>query len=146
MNRFTFVFLSGGALLGLLFFCVPEIDVWVSGLFYTPAKEFLLDGDPTAKLLQPTLAWIIGSYVTVCIALLSINNLVCLHPLKTRIPFHVSDWSVLYLLLALALGPGLVVNGILKDHWGGRPREGVAFGGNKQFRCIYFFGFCSLSC
>jgi lipid A 4'-phosphatase len=134
MNRFILVVLSGYTLLGLLFFFVPEIDLRVAALFYTPAKGFLLDGDPAAKLVQPMLAWIIGSIVTICLALLAINNMARLNPLKTKIPFRVSNWSVIYLLSALALGPGLVVNGILKEHWGrARPREIVAFGGNKQF-------------
>jgi lipid A 4'-phosphatase len=134
MNRFTLVFLSGCTVLGLLFFVVPEIDLRVAALFYTPAKGFLLEGDPAAKLVQPMLAWLIGSFVTICLALLAINNMSRLHSLKTKIPFRVFNWSVIYLLLALALGPGLVINGILKDHWGrARPREVVAFGGDKQF-------------
>lgn len=40
----------------------------------------------------------------------------------------------LFLVLLLALGPGLVVNGIFKDHWGRpRPREVIQFGGSKVF-------------
>lgn len=39
-----------------------------------------------------------------------------------------------FLVLFLALGPGLLVNTIFKDGWGRpRPREVVQFGGNKQF-------------
>jgi len=39
-----------------------------------------------------------------------------------------------YLLLSLALGPGLVVNTVLKDHWGrARPSQIEAFGGTRQF-------------
>ena len=134
MNRFTLVFLSGCTALELLFFFVPEIDLRVAALFYTPAKGFLLDGDPAAKLVQPMLAWLIGSFVTSCLALLAINHMSLLHHLKTKITFRVSSWRVIYLLSTLALGPGLVVNGILKEHWGrARPREVVAFGGDKQF-------------
>jgi len=40
----------------------------------------------------------------------------------------------LFLVLLLALGPGLMVNAVFKDHWGRpRPREIVQFGGQKQF-------------
>jgi membrane-associated PAP2 superfamily phosphatase len=39
-----------------------------------------------------------------------------------------------FLVLLLALGPGLMVNAVFKDHWGRpRPREIVQFGGQKQF-------------
>jgi membrane-associated phospholipid phosphatase len=39
----------------------------------------------------------------------------------------------LFLLVALALGPGLVVNTIFKDHWGrARPTQITAFGGDKR--------------
>jgi len=40
----------------------------------------------------------------------------------------------IFLVLLLALGPGLLVNAAFKDHWGRpRPREVVEFGGQKQF-------------
>lgn len=40
----------------------------------------------------------------------------------------------IFLVLLLALGPGLMVNAVFKDHWGRpRPREIVQFGGQKQF-------------
>ena len=42
------------------------------------------------------------------------------------------------LVLTIALGPGLLVNGILKDYWGRpRPAEISNFGGNKEFRPVW---------
>jgi len=39
-----------------------------------------------------------------------------------------------FMVLLLALGPGLMVNSVLKDHWGRpRPREITLFGGTKTF-------------
>lgn len=39
-----------------------------------------------------------------------------------------------FLLVALILGPGLVVNQVFKENWGrARPREVVNFGGNSQY-------------
>jgi lipid A 4'-phosphatase len=39
-----------------------------------------------------------------------------------------------YLVLSLALGPGLVVNEIFKNHWGrARPRQIAEFGGTAEF-------------
>ncbi|MFA7406083.1 MAG: phosphatase PAP2 family protein [Pelobacteraceae bacterium] len=40
----------------------------------------------------------------------------------------------LFLVILLALGPGLIVNTVFKDYWGRpRPREVSQFGGNKVF-------------
>jgi membrane-associated PAP2 superfamily phosphatase len=40
----------------------------------------------------------------------------------------------LFLVILLALGPGLIVNSVFKEYWGRpRPREIVEFGGTKQF-------------
>ncbi|HXE96169.1 MAG TPA: phosphatase PAP2 family protein [Dongiaceae bacterium] len=40
----------------------------------------------------------------------------------------------LFLVILLALGPGLLVNSVFKEHWGRpRPREIVQFGGKKEF-------------
>lgn len=40
----------------------------------------------------------------------------------------------LFLVILLALGPGLVVNSVFKEYWGRpRPREIVQFGGTKEF-------------
>jgi len=54
------------------------------------------------------------------------------HPTLTRWRRH-----GLYLFLVLAIGPGLLVNTIFKDHWGRpRPRQVTEFGGNMQFRSV----------
>lgn len=40
----------------------------------------------------------------------------------------------LFLVILLTLGPGLIVNSVLKEYWGRpRPREIMQFGGTKQF-------------
>jgi len=44
----------------------------------------------------------------------------------------------LVVILTIALGPGLVVNGILKEYWGRpRPAEITNFGGDKEFRPVW---------
>lgn len=49
--------------------------------------------------------------------------------------------QVLYILLFLALGPGLVVNFVLKDHLGrARPREVIEYGGSLPFTQIWQHG------
>ncbi len=44
----------------------------------------------------------------------------------------------LYLSLTLAIGPGLIIHGILKESWGRpRPREIREWGGNETFRPVF---------
>lgn len=44
----------------------------------------------------------------------------------------------LSLMITLAVGSGLIVNGVLKDHWGRpRPKQLIEFGGKQQFRPYY---------
>jgi membrane-associated PAP2 superfamily phosphatase len=44
----------------------------------------------------------------------------------------------LYLLLAALIGPCLIVNAVLKDHWGRpRPRQVDLFGGNRQHQHVW---------
>lgn len=46
--------------------------------------------------------------------------------------------AALFLLLTLALGPGLIVHAVLKDHWGRpRPRQVIEYGGQQPFRPYY---------
>ena len=48
--------------------------------------------------------------------------------------FTLSGRDLAYLLLVLALGPGLIVNGLLKEQWGrARPVNCVDFGGAQVF-------------
>jgi membrane-associated PAP2 superfamily phosphatase len=49
--------------------------------------------------------------------------------------------KAVFILLLLALGPGLVVNVLLKDHLGrARPREVIEFGGSYQYTPVWQAG------
>jgi lipid A 4'-phosphatase len=46
--------------------------------------------------------------------------------------------SALFLVLMMALGPGLLVNTVFKDHWGRpRPRQMQVFGGDRPFHQVW---------
>ncbi len=45
----------------------------------------------------------------------------------------------LFILLTFAIGPGLIIHGILKEHWGRpRPKQVIEFGGSQSFRPYYY--------
>jgi lipid A 4'-phosphatase len=133
MNRSIVVFLAASGLAGLLFFYLPQIDIWMAGLFYTPGEGFVLDGSHAVEWLRRVMAWSTTLLVMVALAIL-VTNIVRRYLLKKETPFFASTRSVIYVLLALGLGPGLLVNAVLKKYSGrARPHQVVAFGGNKQF-------------
>lgn len=59
------------------------------------------------------------------------------------VSFFVPKYSQLrrycvFIILSLAIGPGLLVNGVFKDRWGRpRPRQVEQFGGKWQFREVW---------
>jgi len=118
----AFVFVCG---LPILF---PGIDLWASALFYRAPSGFFLGDWPPFRLLHRGLPFLIIAIVIAASALL-------LATLALRRPIlGVDRRAALFLLVSLAVGPGLTVNVVFKDHWGrARPAQLAQFGGDKQF-------------
>jgi lipid A 4'-phosphatase len=116
-----------GAAAVLLFTALPGIDLWFSGLFYHEGSGFFLaDWRPVRLLFRS------APYITAALVLFAVAAGAS-HYFGRRL-LGCDARAALYLVLALALGPGLLVNTILKDHWGrARPSQIVEFGGDKQF-------------
>lgn len=48
--------------------------------------------------------------------------------------------SAVFLVLVMVIGPGLLTNAVLKDHWGRpRPRQIQEFGGSERFEPVWVF-------
>ena len=112
----------------VLFALFPRIDLFVSGLFWSPKGAWFLDewGPflPVTRL-EPQIT---DGIVVAAAVLLFIGYLYdwWLAPFDRR--------GVIYILLTIALGPGLLANTLLKDHWGrARPAQVLEFGGTKHF-------------
>ena len=114
------------ALVSLVFVAVPGIDLRVSALFYHPGSGFVRSS--VAESVRDA-----GRFLAALFALVMTLPLV----LKLILPdtqLLVRPRSVLFVLLSWLLGPALLVNGVLKEHWGrARPREIVEFGGRAIF-------------
>lgn len=111
-----------------VFALFPRIDLWVSGWFWSPQRSWFLDEwgpfTPVTRLVPQ----ITDSIVIAAAILLFIGYLYdwWLTPFDRR--------GVIYILLTIALGPGLLANTLLKDHWGrARPAQILEFGGTKHF-------------
>jgi membrane-associated PAP2 superfamily phosphatase len=65
-----------------------------------------------------------------------------------RTPLLVRPRATLFVLATFALGPGLIVNGILKEHWGrARPKTLTEFGGDATFSPVWWISDqCARNC
>ena len=126
----------------IVFVAVPEIDLFVSGLFYRGSHDFAFgeQGLPEAiRLLLDLMFW------TVCAAAIAgvLRFAIWRRPLFGQ---SIAIWA--FLVLLLAVGPGLVANSLLKENWGrARPDEIVQFGGQKTFSLpLIPSGQCTRNC
>lgn len=132
-----------------LFAAMPEIDRAVSGWFHDAACAPATGCATFPAALDPVLATFRqfghGLPLVVVAAALAFNPLRGL--IKRTIVPHVSRMAAA-LALAMALGPGLIVNGILKAHAGRpRPRDTDLFGGLWPFTPAGdFSGACPANC
>jgi lipid A 4'-phosphatase len=146
MNRTGLLFtLVIAAVTGLVFGLFPNLDLRISHVFY----GHVVGGNMFGWRIYPPLmmARDAGLWVgTVLIAPFLIAFAIKL--LLPRRKMLVSGRAVLFLTATLALGPGLLVNVVLKDHWHRpRPIDVQQFGGNEHFRAWWDpRGDCSNNC
>jgi lipid A 4'-phosphatase len=104
----------------------PGIDLAISGWFYDPSAGFSGQRNPVVMALYraiPTLGWLTG---LACAGLLVWSRK---HPLAPRWRYRAA-----LLLALLVIGDGLLVNAVLKSHWGrARPSQISEFGGSSRF-------------
>jgi lipid A 4'-phosphatase len=118
----AFLLLCGGTVL------FPSVDLWASGWFYRPGAGFFLGDWAPFRIAHDDLSYAVAGFV-ILLALLLLAVL-----FARRRVLGLDRRAAMFLLLALALGPGLTVNTIFKDHWGrARPAQITAFGGDKTF-------------
>jgi lipid A 4'-phosphatase len=100
----------------------------MSGLFYRPDGGFYLKDSWWAVAIYDSIP-IIAITVGVGSLLALMYNLARKEQAGTF-----SNRFLLFVLAALAVGPGLVVNAGFKDNWGrARPRDVTEFAGDRQF-------------
>ena len=132
-----------GTTAAAIFIVWPNIDLAVANWFYMARRIFLFDYHIAPftfgiQLLAKTLTWLAG----ICALLGSLIAITTKHKL---LGFGLRQW--LFLILVLVIGPGLLVNTVLKEH-SGRPRpiHLVQFGGDSTFTPVFHSGPCSNNC
>jgi len=108
-------------------------DLAVQALFYSPGEGWALGNrEPWAFLYHfgNLPAFALGAMGVIAFVLSFFSER--LRPDRT---------AALFVVVFLALGPGLVVNTVFKDHWGRpRPADIVQFGGTETYRSFWHPG------
>jgi len=129
----VFFALVTGAAVAILFTVFPQWDMAISSLFWDASRRnFALAAAPwarTARSLANYIPWAIAAPAFAAIVLKLIFPAG-----KMFMPAR----AAVLLALTMAVGPGLIVNGILKQEWGRpRPVHVDSFGGKDAFKSWY---------
>lgn len=129
MNKSFFIFILLSILVAAVFIIFPQIDLYVSGLFYNKeADKFLLARNPILNFIHDSTKIVV---IAVLVGLIAAFIFVSI---KKQDFLGLSKKKILYLFFAMAIGPGLVVNGVFKENWGrARPSQIEQFSGDKSF-------------
>jgi len=120
------------AAVGLAFGIFPQLDLAISHYFYGIADS--ANNMFAFRIYPPTMmARDIGIWVGTVLVLPAVAALVVKLILPRR-KLWISGRAIVFLIATLALGPGLLVNIFLKDHWDRpRPIDVAEFGGSQHF-------------
>lgn len=125
-----------------VFLAFPGLDIAASRLFHDPDSGFVLAQDPFLQRLRELGPFLVKLIAGLCLAVVLWPFVV--GPLPGRLSLRIPT----FLLSTLALGPGLLVNVILKDNWG-RPRPNAVdlFGGDAPYVRVWRISdYCGSNC
>jgi lipid A 4'-phosphatase len=111
-----------------IFLLFPGVDIGFSRLFYDPAAGFFWRNAWVSRILYGSVEILTPIWIGLVVLLLAWVWI------RKKTIGSLTRKSFLYLLLVLAIGPGLLVNTVLKDNWGrARPDMTREFGGTERF-------------
>ena len=112
----------------VVFSLFPGLDRAVSGRFYRSGEGFFLYDNPVIRAIHDAIPPMAIASAAVLLAMLAWMGW------TKRTVAGLSWRPVAYLLAVLSIGPGLLTNTVLKDHWHrARPSQTVEFGGHARF-------------
>ena len=130
LARISFITLAAlGVLTGIIFAVDPSLDLRVASFFRNlVAQPELRRFDGVIDVVRQS-----GPFVIIAAIMPAVVSIIARIFRPVRLPL-MSSRAALFLIISLALGPGLLVNGVLKEVWG-RPRPGMVtqFGGDYTF-------------
>jgi hypothetical protein len=108
-------------------FAVTPLDIDAARIFYSADVS---DHWPLAAKLPWSVLYRLAPWITASLVLVGLAGLIAGFACR-RAAWR---WQAVFVLLSVLLGPGLIINGIFKDHWDRpRPRDVVQFGGPMPY-------------
>lgn len=105
----------------------PQIDLYISALFYTNQEGFFWGRHPIVLFFYSI------PRVIVIVALIGLILLIIDMITRKRL-FSLRPLLLFYFSAVMIVGPGIIVHNIFKDNWGrARPVQTHYFGGTKEF-------------
>lgn len=106
----------------------PEIDIYISSLFYDQKSGFVSNKEIIVYILYNSIKYILVLVYLFLIGLYIYNKI------SKRNILNFNGKKLSYLFLVLIVGSGAIVNLALKENWGrARPYNIEQFGGEKKF-------------
>jgi len=145
MIRKNKILLTISILIAIIFILFPQIDLWISAIFFKD-NTFFLQNDPIVLFIFNS-AYYIGQPLIIVLLLL----LVVQYGFKKEV-FSLKRKDILYISLVALIGVVLIVNIIFKDSWDrARPYTIKEFGGTKEFTPAFIISNqcednCSFTC
>ncbi|MGB9041434.1 MAG: PAP2 family protein, partial [Pseudolabrys sp.] len=133
MNRTGLIIaLTIAVVAGVAFGFYPELDLSIARYFYAfedaNHNMFAFRIYPPLMLARDVGLWIGAVLVAPAVIALVIKLI------RPQRKLLISGRAVVFLIGTMVLAPGLLVNVLLKDHWGRpRPIDVTQFGGNDRF-------------
>jgi lipid A 4'-phosphatase len=117
------------AVLAAIFLIWPEIDLWVSGLFYNPEQGFIYRNNAVVLSVYELFRHAPKFLLPLLMIITALSFVKGRFGLGTD---QRKPW--VFLILALLIGPGILVHLVVKENWDRpRPRSVEEFGGQKDF-------------
>ena len=128
MRQILVLYGAAFTLAAIVFLAFPQLDLWAADLLYRAEGGFYLSQWWPVRALYAGVPYVTDAIVV------AVPALYCLSLWRGRVVWRIDGRTAAFLLLALAVGPGLLVNTAFKDHWGrARPSQVAEFGGTAHF-------------
>ena len=109
------------------FILFPQIDIYVSNLFYD-GKSFFSNGTILEEIFYYSVKPLLFTLT------LGVFFIYLFNKIKKRNILNINAKVLLYILLVVGIAPGLIVNATFKENWErARPSQIILYGGNKEF-------------
>lgn len=111
-------------------FIFTKLDIKIQSYFYKPGLGWFMKHEQPWDFLY--------RYGTIPAVLLSIFSVLLMILSYMTIKYFKYRKIALFLILTMLIGPGIIINITLKDHWGRyRPRQIKEFGGRYDYQVIW---------